>query len=66
MDLKRVAGAVVGVGLAGLSTSLISLRTFFHSFALQVPFGYPGYLNAGMVRTIFKVDSTTSQIISRN
>ncbi len=49
-----------------LSTSLISLRGFFHSFAFLVSFGYPGYLNAGMVRTIFKVDRTASQIISRN
>ncbi len=39
---------------------------FFHSFALQVCFGYPGFLSAGMFRTIFKIDRTASQTISRN
>lgn len=32
--------------LERLSTSLISLRTFFHSFALPALFGYPGFLRA--------------------
>ncbi len=51
---------------SGISTSLISLRDFFHSFALLVFFGYPGFLSAGMVRTIFKVDRTASQMNSRD
>jgi len=49
-----------------LSTSLISLRDLFHSFALLVSFGYPGFLSAGMFRSIFKIDLTASQMNSRN
>lgn len=56
----------LGELLSNISTSLISLRTLFHSFALEVSLGYPGFLRAGMFRTIFKVDRTASQIISRN
>lgn len=48
------------------STSLIFLHDLFHSFALPVSFGYPGFLSAGTVLTIFKVDRTASQINSRN
>ena len=44
------------------STSLISLRDFIESFALLVSSGYPGFLSAGMVHTIFKVDRTASQM----
>mgnify|MGYP003379977914 CR=1 FL=1 len=60
-----IARCLDAITAAGFSTSLISLRDLFHSFAFLVSFGYPGFLNAGTVRTILKVDRTASQINSR-